>query len=172
MRPFELADGPGAVLSEFVVSATKRCSALGAAAAERLGEAGLHLIAGTVGETAPGVSDAAADAMRMRILNYLRAHLDDPQLSHARVAAVHRIAPRTLTRLFHDEPVTMAEYIRSWRLQAVRRDLADPRLAHRNIATLAARWCFTDQANFSRAFRARFGVTPSDGRRRIARNST
>lgn len=110
-----------------------RCGgALGPVAAERLGEAGIHFIAGTLSETAPAGSDAAADAMRMRVFSYVRAHLDDPDLSHARVAAVHRMAPRTLTRLFQDEPVTVAEYVRNCRLEAVRRDLGDPRLAHRS----------------------------------------
>lgn len=164
MQPFEVADGSGAVLADFVVSATKRCGALGSAAAERLGEATLHLIAGAVSETSLAV-DEAADAMRIRVLNHVRAHLDDPNLSHARVAAAHGIAPRTLTRLFEDEPATVAEYIRVCRLEAVRRDLVDPGRAHRTIAALAARWCFTDQAHFSRAFRAHFGITPSDARR-------
>lgn len=164
MQSVRLADGSGAVLAEFV-AAMRRCGALGPVAAERLGEAGLHLIAGTLSETAPAGFDAAADAMRMRVFSYVRAHLDDPDLSHARVAAVHRMAPRTLTRLFQDEPVTVAEYVRNCRLEAVRRDLGDPRLAHRSIAALAARWCFTDQAHFSRAFRTRFSTTASEARR-------
>lgn len=164
MRPFEPVDGSGGVLTDFVVSATKRCNALGAAAAERLGEAGLHLIAGVVGEPTLAAHEAA-DAMRIRVLHHVRVHLDDPNLSHARVAAAHGIAPRTLTRLFEDEPATVAEYIRTCRLEAVRRDLADPRLAHRTISALAARRCFTDQAHFSRAFRTHFGITPSDARR-------
>jgi AraC-like DNA-binding protein len=52
-------------------------------------------------------------------------------------------------------------YLRNERLEAVRRDLANPALRHRSVAALAARWCFVDAAHFSRAFRQRYGYTPS-----------
>ena len=106
-----------------------------------------------------------ADAVRLQVLAYIRAHLDDLELSHNQVAAVHHIAPRTLSRLFEDEPSSVTAYIRTCRLQAVRRDLGDPLMGQRSIAAIAARWCFTDQAHFTRAYRAEFGVTPSASRR-------
>jgi AraC-like DNA-binding protein len=71
------------------------------------------------------------------------------------------MAARTLHRLFEEEPCTVTGYIRSCRLEGVRRDLADPLLAHRSVAAVAARWCFTSPAHFTRAFRARYGVNPS-----------
>jgi AraC-like DNA-binding protein len=166
MRPMSVAAGPGAVLAGFVTSSVAQLATIGSGSAERLGEAGLHLVAGALSGAVPADGAAAiADAARLRVLAYVRAHLADPDLSHAAVAAAHHMAPRTLTRLFEHEPATVSEYIRSRRLHAVRRDLGDPLLAGRSIAAVAARWCFTDQANLTRAFRAEFGLTPSEFRR-------
>ncbi|HEX6358396.1 helix-turn-helix domain-containing protein [Actinophytocola sp.] len=163
---YQLADGPGAVLADFVRSAVRRQGSIPATAASRLGEAGLHLIAGTLSETsATSCADEAADALRLQILAYVRTHLADPDLSHARVAAAHHMAGRTLHRLFEHEPCTVTDYIRTQRLEAVHRDLTDPLLRNRSIATLASRWGFTDQAHFTRAFRARYGTAPSHARR-------
>lgn len=162
---YRLTDGPGAVLADFVLSAVRQHDSIHTAAASRLGEAGLHLIAGTLSEVAAPDADEAADALRLQVLGYVRAHLADPDLSHAQVAAAHHMASRTLHRLFEQEPFTVTDYIRAQRLEAVRRDLTDPLLRNRSIAALAARWGFTDQAHFTRAFRARYGTTPSLTRR-------
>ena len=54
--------------------------------------------------------------------------------------------------------------IRHERLEAVRRDLADPLLSGRSVAALAARWCFFDAAHFSRVFRQHYGYPPSRAR--------
>jgi AraC-like DNA-binding protein len=162
-HPFCLTDGPGAVLADFVRSAVRQHDSIHTAAATRLGEAGLHLIAGTLTDAA--APDESADALRLQVLGYVRAHLADPRLSHGDVAAAHHMAGRTLHRLFEHEPCTVTDYIRVQRLAAVHRDLADPLLRNRSIAAIAARWGFTDQAHFTRAFRAHYGTTPSQVRR-------
>lgn len=165
---YPLTDGPGAVLADFVRSAVRQHDSIHVAAATRLGEAGLHLIAGTLSEAATAVGDDiadASDAQRLQVLGYIRTHLADPNLTHAQVAAAHHMAARTLHRLFEHEPCTVTDYIRAQRLEAVHRDLADPLFRNRSIAALAARWGFTDQAHFTRAFRAWFGANPSQARR-------
>ncbi|MEU6204143.1 helix-turn-helix domain-containing protein [Micromonospora musae] len=163
-RIYQLNGGPAAVLASFVASATRGDTSIGAATG-RIGEAGLHLIAGVLSEAEPLVSDAAADARRLEILHYIHDHLNDPDLSHDRVAAAHHMAPRTLHRLFEHEPYTVTEYIRLQRLEAARRELTDPLFQHRSIAGVAARWCFVSPAHFTRAFQARYGLPPSMARR-------
>jgi AraC-like DNA-binding protein len=168
---YPLADGPGAVLASFVTAAVQQRAALYGTAACHLGEAGLHLVAGTLSAAAPPGSvapgDPATAALRLRILDYVRGHLADPALSHASVAAAHHMSARTLHRMFEHEASTVTDYIRSRRLAAVLRDLTDPALANRGIAAIAARWCFTDQAHFTRSFRARYGISPSAARREL-----
>ncbi|MGI5192834.1 helix-turn-helix domain-containing protein [Streptomyces sp. CA-288835] len=162
---YPLADGPGAVLAGFVSSAVSQRDAIPRTSADRLGEAGLHLVAAALSDAAPCGDDGAADALRLQILTYIRAHLAEPDLTHARVAAAHHMSARTLHRLFEHESCTVTDYIRSRRLEAARRDLADPLLAHRSIAAIAAHWCFVGQAHFTRAFHAKYGMNPSAVRR-------
>jgi len=164
-RAWPLTGGPGAVLAGFVAAAVGQREPIGGTSADRLGEAGLHLVAGTLTEAAAPLGDGAADAQRLQVLDYVRAHLTDPDLTHTRVAAAHHMASRTLHRLFEHEPCTVTDHIRAWRLEAALRDLTDPLLAHRSIAAIAAHWCFPGQAHFTRAFHARYGVNPSAARR-------
>ena len=42
--------------------------------------------------------------------------------------------------------------------------MCDPALRHRTIGDLAFSWGFVDASHFSRAFKARFGVGPTDYR--------
>ena len=163
-RVYPAAHGPGSVLSHFVVSTVAYPETLGAAAAAKLGEAGSTLLAGTLLDDGDlGGTDAPAD-MRAHVIGYLRAHLDDPQLSRSSIAAVHHMSARTLDRLFADQPWSVSGLIRHERLEAVRRDLEDPAKRHRGVAALAARWCFFDAAHFSRLFRQHYGYPPSASR--------
>ncbi|WP_326946762.1 helix-turn-helix domain-containing protein [Amycolatopsis sp. NBC_01307] len=164
---FPATNGPGAVFADFVSASVAQGSHLYAAAASRLGDAGLSLLAGTLTEHVS--VDEIPDALRARVLDHVQRHLDDPRLSRATVAAAHGMSPRTLNRLFEDEPHTVTDHIRRLRLDAVRRDLRDPLLANRSVAAIASRWCFVDAAHFSRVFRAEFGESPSAFRLTSAR---
>ena len=163
-HPHPCEAGPGAVLADFVAAALDQRAAIGTSAG-RLGEAAFHLIAGALDRTAPAGDEAVADDQRLRILRYAREHLPDPGLTHDGIAAAHLMAPRSLHRLFEHEPHTVTEYIRLRRLESVHRDLTDPLFSHLGIARIAARWCFTSQAHFTRAFQAHHGVPPSAVRR-------
>lgn len=103
-------------------------------------------------------------ALRMRIHAFIQQHLGDPDLSPATIAAAHQISVRSLQRLFQDQGLTVAGWIRARRLERCHRDLADPLLRPRPIRAIAARWGFTNSAHFSRAFRAAYGSSPKDYR--------
>ena len=61
--------------------------------------------------------------------------------------------------------LTCGRWVREHRLRRCRDDLADQRLSQVTIAEIAARWGFRSAAHFTRAFRARYGITPADHRR-------
>ncbi|WP_133871709.1 hypothetical protein [Paractinoplanes brasiliensis] len=73
-HPFR--QGPGAVLAGFAAAALRQCG-LDGACATRLGEAGLHLIAGALATTKPGDGTATADSQRQQVLEYARKHLSE-----------------------------------------------------------------------------------------------
>jgi AraC-like DNA-binding protein len=67
--------------------------------------------------------------------------------------------------LFAREELSFAAWVREQRLRRCRDDLADPRLRHLAISEIAGRWGYRSPAHFTRAFSARFGVTPRELRR-------
>jgi AraC-like DNA-binding protein len=115
--------------------------------------------------------DLAPDSMKPQMLlatsvrEYIDANLADPQLSPASIAAAHFISTRHLHNVFHESGTTVASWIRSRRLERVRRDLRDPLHSGTSVGAMAARWGFLDAAHFSRTFRDAFGESPSDWRR-------
>jgi AraC-like DNA-binding protein len=106
-------------------------------------------------------------ALRTRIRAHIEMHLGDPALSPSTVAAAHHISIRTLHRLFQAEETTVADLIRTRRLQRCRRDLADPLLQDQPIYVIGARWGFLDKAHFSRLFRTAYGTSPQQFREHL-----
>ncbi|GLB65819.1 AraC family transcriptional regulator [Arthrobacter mangrovi] len=92
--------------------------------------------------------------------------LGDPALCPAVVAAAVGVSERHLARIFaaeNGEPPS--QYILGRRLELARSILADPHKSMTPVGTIAGRTGFASQSYFSRAFKARFGVTPLQARR-------
>ncbi|MFD8260749.1 AraC-like ligand-binding domain-containing protein [Streptomyces griseoluteus] len=100
-------------------------------------------------------------ALLMRVRAFIDRHLADPGLTPATVAAGCQISLRHLHRLFGEEDLTVAAWIRQRRLDRCRRELADPDSVQ-PISAIATRWGFSDPAHFSRVFRKTHGMSPSD----------
>lgn len=115
-------------------------------------------------------ADAGASSVRRahlrRIDRAIGANLTDPALCPQVLADLCGISLRYLHDLCRDLDQSAARMIRSRRLEAARDRLAGP--GGRSIAEIAYECGFSDQALFSRAFRAEFGVTPKGWRARQA----
>jgi AraC-like DNA-binding protein len=98
------------------------------------------------------------------IKNDILAHLLDPDLTVAAVAARQALTPRYIHMLFEGEGVTFSEYVLAERLDWVRRTLADPGQSGRAIGEIAFASGFGDLSYFNRTFRRRYGGTPSEER--------
>lgn len=109
--------------------------------------------------------NASGDGVRLRqvlaIRNYIDDHLVDPELAPRSVAAAHFMSLRSLYKLFGDTGHTVAELIRTRRLERCRRDLEDPMQLHVPVGAIGARWGLPDGAHFSRLFRAAYGCSPT-----------
>jgi AraC-like DNA-binding protein len=105
-----------------------------------------------------GVGAARLRAIKQDIAN----QLDQPALSVGAIAARHRVLPRYVQRLFESEGTTFTSYVLEQRLARAHRLLTDPRYADRKISTVAFDAGFGDLSYFNRAFRRRFGSTPSE----------
>jgi AraC-like DNA-binding protein len=103
---------------------------------------------------------AAAGGRRVQIRAYIEAHLRDPDLTPRRIAAALGISPRYLRLLFSEEDETISRYVTRRRLEEATRELANSAWRGTNITEIAYHWGFGDAAQFSRAFRERFGMSP------------
>ncbi len=163
-RPTQATDGPGSVLVPLIASAVSwrgSGSRLTGAADTLMGRAGLDLLKAALAETdAP----ARPDAVRLQVDTYIQSHIADPNLSHAQVATAHHMSERTLHRLFGESGHTVTELIRSYRLEGILGELRSPDLSGDGISQIAARWGVHDMPHFSRIFRSRYGMTPSEAR--------
>lgn len=94
----------------------------------------------------------------------IELHLGDPNLTADRVAAYVGISTRHLQRLFAERGTSFGRWVLERRLQSAHRDLADPAFATWTITQLAFRWGFGSSSQFGRAFRDRYGCTPTNHR--------
>lgn len=89
------------------------------------------------------------------------AHLSDPELDAARLARLQGISRRHLDAIFAARGQSLERSIWERRLERVCQELRDPAHAHRRLIDIAFAWGFNSQAHFSRAFRRKFGQSPS-----------
>jgi AraC family transcriptional activator of tynA and feaB len=111
----------------------------------------------------PNETAHTTEALRHRIESYIRDQIRDPDLSIDQIASALRCSKRYLHMAFSGCDRSIADHIWTTRLDGCRGDLE--RRADRTISEVAFAWGFSSSAHFSRAFRKRFGVTPSAFRR-------
>lgn len=116
-------------------------------------------------------ADTRRQVLLARIHTFIDHNLGNPQLTPTYIAENHHISVRTLHQLFRTEASTVAATIRRRRLERCQADLADPRQRSQSISALAARWGFLMPAEFSRAFRAAHGMTPTEFRHEATRQA-
>ena len=133
----------------------------------------VDLIALTLGATRDAAHLAegrGARAARLQsIKNDILGNLNDERLSVHTVAARHKVTPRYVQRLFEEAGATFTEYVLGQRLARAHRLLTDPRRTERTLTAIAFEVGFSDLSYFNRAFRRRFGATPSDLRAQARR---
>lgn len=123
----------------------------------------LALVLGATRDAAEIAEGRGVSAARLRaIKDSIRENLADGDLSVSILAAKHRVTPRYVQMLFENEGTTFTGYVRDERLARAYRMLESPRFGERKIVDIAFRCGFGDVSYFNRAFRARYGATPSD----------
>ncbi|MBB3086630.1 helix-turn-helix domain-containing protein [Geodermatophilus sabuli] len=118
-------------------------------------------------DAAPPPDDAAPppdDAAWARVTAHVEAHLRDPSLTPAAIAAGAYVSERSLYGLFAARGLTPAGYVRRRRLEGAARELARRGTAV-TVAAVAHCWGFRDPTTFGRGFRTAFGRTPDEVRR-------
>ncbi|MGW2708711.1 helix-turn-helix domain-containing protein [Streptomyces sp. NPDC001356] len=165
-RPLPGDKGIGCLLADFLTRMEEDGTDYTPQDAIRLATASLDLVTAVIAHHLERESEVPADsrqrALYLRVTSYIQRHLGDPALAVDSIAAAHHISVRSLHRLFQQHGVSVRAWIRARRMEHCRRDLADPMRRHQPIAAIAARWGFPRPADFTRSFRTRYGLTPSE----------
>lgn len=103
-------------------------------------------------------------AQLLRMQDFVRRHLADPDLSPRLLATAFGVSPRYVEVAFRDGGLSPSRFIRETRLESAARVLADPRQRHRSIAAVARSVGIESPSTFARMFRARYGLSPRDFR--------
>ena len=118
----------------------------------------------------PGEPVPTVTSLLRRIDDYIIDRLSDPNLDPPEIAAAHFISTRHLHRLFAGRGSTVTQRILHERLTRCCLELRHPSADGRSITDISRRWGFADLASFSRAFRAAYGMTPTQYRTARAGN--
>jgi len=117
--------------------------------------------------------DAAAEARRRGLVagrlhaikDTIRRGCARPDFSIHTVAARHGISPRYVQRILEESGTAFTEYLTAERLTVAYRALSRNTGDKPPISAIALDCGFSDVSHFNRAFRHRFGRTPSDVRK-------
>jgi AraC-like DNA-binding protein len=162
-----LRGGLGDLLGDYILSLYRHLPRLSANEAARVSQATVSMIAACLAPSADNLARARGpvdSVLLERAKRFISRNLASPDLSVGRICAVLRVSRSHLYRAFEPQG-GVAGYIQGRRLANVRAALLDS-ADGRRISALAYDHGFTSAAHFSRAFRQRFGLTPSDARQR------
>jgi AraC-like DNA-binding protein len=125
----------------------------------------LAVVGGGPGEANAIGNTGGVRAARLAVIKAdIAAHIIDRNLSLKALAARQQLTPRYVQKLFEAEDITFSEFVLGQRLARAHGMLSDSRYAERTISSIAFATGFGDLSYFNRAFRARYGATPTDVR--------
>ncbi|MDA2805143.1 AraC-like ligand-binding domain-containing protein [Nocardiopsis suaedae] len=163
-------DGLGRVINPFFVELGRNMDQLADSHASRLVHSALDLLVTMLSQELhrrQGPATHPARSLAREVREYILRHLGEHDLTPSSIARAHYISTRHLHTIFSSEGQTVSMWIRSRRLEHIRRDLADPLFADRPVSWVAGRWGLHDAAHFSRLFKAEFGESPTAYRQRL-----
>lgn len=168
--------GMGRLLSDYFIGLAKRLPTVDAANLPELVAATRAMILACVLPSSDHIEEAQEPIKRVlieRARNLVKEQLLDPSFNIEVLRRELGISRTGLYRLFEPFGGVM-HYIQHRRLLDAHSALADPN-DNRRIVEIAEQRCFSDGAEFSRAFKREFGYTPSEvraGNRTVASRPT
>ncbi len=118
--------------------------------------------AGEAGEIAR--SRGVRAARRVAVMREIERRSSDPGLSATAIAFSLGVTPRYVHLLLEETGKRFTHHLLAKRLENAAAGLRNPQWRDRRIVDIATEAGFTDLSYFSRAFRRRYGATPSDVR--------
>ncbi|GAA1188111.1 helix-turn-helix domain-containing protein [Pseudonocardia alaniniphila] len=130
------------------------------------GRAAIEMLAMALRGVTPSVpgGDGPEGLLLEMMRTHVREHLTDPHLRVEELARRHHVSVSHAYTLFERIGTTPGAYLREERLLAAQAMLSGREHDRRTISAISAAAGFLDLRTFERAFRRRFGTTPSSWR--------
>lgn len=164
--PMDGRSGIGGLFVDHFSALVQRFDGLPPPARHSVLDATLDLLGLCLGEQPALPAPRLRELMRNEALRLIEAQLTDPRLGVASIARQLRMTERNVHRLFEAGGSTVSAHIRQRRLAMCRRDLEGSTLAERQITEIAGHWGFDDPSQFSKLFRAAYGMSARECRAR------
>ncbi|ANB72100.1 AraC family transcriptional regulator [Paraburkholderia phytofirmans OLGA172] len=161
----ESRTGVGCLLAVHLLALSNQITTLDSRLKGSVSRSTLEFIGIALSDLQPSASFDASASMLSRVHDYVLDHLQDEDLTPARIAEANRISLRYLHMLFHHSGATVSGWIQDKRLSKCRDALTDSAYSRQRIADIAYRWGFSSTSHFSRAFKEKFGMSPGDVRK-------
>ena len=170
-KPLLISGHPtlGYLVRETAATFAREAERLDGLEATRLFDMLLDLVAMAIarnGQARVDTRGSRGSALLLALKTYVDDHHARTGLDAKQVADAFRLSVRYLHRLFEQSPVTFGDYLISRRLESGASALTASGEPQSSIAAIALASGFADPAHFQRAFKARYGCTPGDWRRR------
>ena len=162
-RPFDGTRGPGVLVTSLGGLLADQRPALDADEFKEIEFAACEFLGAALNIIARDGSDKL-DAVYRRLIGALEAHLDDEPFDLEHFAGEQGLSVRTLQRLFKKHQTTPSRWMLERRLEKIAGQLRAPAYGARSITDIALSGGFNDLGHFNRAFRARYGMSPSQWR--------
>ena len=165
LHGMDLRFGMGRLLADYLGLLAKRLPQMPESDGEAAANATIEIISACLRPTTSTFRDAQSpirDVILLRAKRAIEDNIRSARLTPEFLCETLGISRRSLYRLF--EPLGgVHQYILQRRLSHIKRALNDP-ANHERIADIAARFGFTCQETFWRAFKRRYGVPPGEVR--------
>ncbi len=150
------------VFGSYLQSLCAQLPSLPDGVAQTVSESVVGLLASTLADALQraGAPAPLPSVLKLRVRQYLQAHLADPDLNIQRIADALRCSKRYLHRVFEDDECSLERHIWSARLERCHAALAAPCNRGRSVSDIAFEWGFKSGAHFCRLFKQRYGITP------------
>lgn len=167
-RSFTDTVGMWRILAEMMETSLREIEAIPEAASYQLGAQIADLLALTLeGDGRLSLNEASSrSGLYRRCLGVIRGNIINGELGPELIASAVGLSVRSLHRIFAENGTAVAECIREERLAASLTHLQSPGSAEISISEIAHRTGFRSHSHFSHAFRTKFGMTPTDWRRK------
>jgi AraC family transcriptional activator of tynA and feaB len=154
------------ILLNFLRSLQEHGESLDPATAERMSSIAVELIAAGITEriAAEPLRTISSAATLYRAQAYIADKLGVFGLGMQEVAAATGISVRRLQEIAAEGGISLMDWMWDRRLDRAKASLSNPAYRATSVQTIALNFGFVDQAHFSRRFKQRFGITPSEAR--------